>query len=116
MGFGSIAVVLTGILYALIADRMPWHPYMIWLAAINGATFVMYGLDKFMAPGRGQWRAPEDLLHTLSVAGGFVGAGVGRVFFRHKINRAKHPRFPLWIWIGLIMHVVVLYFLFFRQP
>lgn len=61
-------------------------PLEIALAVMNGATFVIFGFDKWMATTRG-WRIPEVVLWTLAALGGSVGALLGMHVFRHKTKK-----------------------------
>jgi uncharacterized membrane protein YsdA (DUF1294 family) len=112
VGFGAFSLVVTGILYAFVADRTAWHPYFMWLVALSGTTFVMYGLDKIASPGN--VRTPENLLHGLSLAGGFLGGWLGRAVFDHKTNVQKHPSFPIILLASTIGHCLLIYYLFLR--
>ena len=56
---------------------------LIDLAAINRATFAVYGIDKAKAR-RGAWRIPEKTLFLLPLLGGSLGALLGMRAFRHK--------------------------------
>ena len=55
------------------------------LISINVVTFIAYGVDK-RAAVRGNWRVPEIQLHTLEFLGGWLGAYLAQMFFRHKIS------------------------------
>jgi len=59
-------------------------------------------------------RAPENLLHGLSLAGGFLGGWLGRIVFDHKTNVQKHPAFPIILLVSAIGHCVLIYYLFLR--
>jgi uncharacterized membrane protein YsdA (DUF1294 family) len=113
LGFGSFSLVVTVVLYAFVTDRTAWHPYVTWLAALSGTTFVMYGVDKIVSPP-GKIRTPENLLHGLSLAGGFLGGWLGRIVFDHKTNVQKHPAFPTILLVSAIGHCLLIYYLFFR--
>lgn len=55
----------------------------VYLAAINLATFIVYGADKRRAR-KGKWRVPEKTLFLLPLLGGSVGALLGMRVFHHK--------------------------------
>ncbi len=57
-----------------------------YLAALNGALFLLYGLDK-AAARRGWRRTPEVLLHLAALAGGTAGALLAQRLFRHKVAK-----------------------------
>ena len=66
---------------ALLSD--PAGLLAVYLAAINLATFAVYGADKRHAR-RGKWRVPEKTLFLLPLLGGSVGALLGMRMFHHK--------------------------------
>ena len=66
---------------ALLSD--PAGLLAVYLAAINLATFAVYGADKRRAR-RGEWRVPEKTLFLLPLLGGSVGALLGMRMFHHK--------------------------------
>jgi len=65
--------------------------FWLWLAAINVATLLLYGLDKAKARSGGR-RLPESTLILPAAAGGLAGAWLGIRLFRHKTRK---PRFQL---------------------
>ncbi|NJN80994.1 MAG: DUF1294 domain-containing protein [Caldilineaceae bacterium] len=69
-------------------------------------TFIFFGYDKTQAK-RGKWRVPELVLHALSLVGGFVGAGLGMVVFRHKIRK------PIF-WIVVAVSAALWLFVYMR--
>ena len=66
---------------ALLSDPAGW--LAVYLAAINLATFIVYGADKRRAR-KGKWRVPEKTLFLLPLLGGSVGALLGMCVFHHK--------------------------------
>lgn len=63
-----------------------WSPLLAWVLGWSAPAFAVYGIDKWQA-GRGGWRVPEVVLHGLALVGGFPGAWVGRIVFRHKTRK-----------------------------
>lgn len=104
------ALLLVGALFVLLARTLSWHPYWLWLAAINVATLTLFGIDKWQAR-RGRGRAPERVLFAFALAGGFVGALAGRQLFRHKTKRAAFLWVPL---LGALLYLLASLFLFWR--
>jgi uncharacterized membrane protein YsdA (DUF1294 family) len=81
------------------------YPYLCWVAAWSGATFLLYVLDKIQAL-RGGPRVPEKVLHRLAAAGGFPGGWAGMFGLRHKI---RHPSFWAWLLAASAVHGAILY-------
>ncbi|MBR0243219.1 MAG: DUF1294 domain-containing protein [Bacteroidaceae bacterium] len=61
---------------------------IIYLATLNIATFLTYGLDKWKAR-RGRWRIREFALLLLAVLGGSIGAWAGMRVWHHKTMHKK---------------------------
>lgn len=80
--------------------RLLWRVYLI----ISLFTFVLYGIDKFLA--KAEWkRIPERWFHTMSLIGGFSGAWFGMQVFKHKTNKPKYR----WVMIAsLLLHSAAL--------
>ena len=60
----------------------------IYLIIINSITFIVYGVDKFLAI-KHYYRISEKLLYLFSVFGGALGALLGMFFFKHKTLKLK---------------------------
>ncbi len=67
---------------------------------LSAAAFVLYGRDKLQAKRAGR-RVPEARLHGLALLGGFAGAWLGRLLFRHKTQK---PVFAVVIWTAALLH------------
>lgn len=61
---------------------------LIYLAAVNVITFIMYGIDKWKAK-RNKWRVPEATLLWMAVFGGSIGAWLGIKVWHHKTMHNK---------------------------
>lgn len=113
LGFGLISAVMAAALGLGLYSRTTWNPYAVWMAALSATTFVMYGLDKFLAQGGGERvRAPEGILHLLALLDGFPGGWLGMVAFRHKINYRRPP--AIWVVLALstLGHAALAYYWF----
>ncbi len=103
--FATIAAVIAGILYVIFYLATNGHSYAAWLAAWSGATFFLYGFDKFQAV-RGGLRAPEIVLHVLALVGGFLGGWAGMFIFRHKV---RHLDFWVILLLSTLIHTGLVY-------
>lgn len=103
--FATLATVIAGILYVIIYFANERHSYIAWLAAWSGATFILYGFDKFQAPREG-WRVPKVVLHGLSLIGGFLGGWAGMFVFRHKV---RHLDFWAVLLLSTLIHTGLVY-------
>ena len=112
--FGLVAAALGGALFYWLYNHTPWNPYLIWIVALSGATFSIYGLDKLLAK-IGWGRAPENLLNLLALLGGFAGGWAGMVLFHHKTNYRKHPAIWFFLSLATVGHAALAYFWFFQK-
>lgn len=69
-------------------ELTPLNILLLVAGLINGATFLFFGFDKWMARSQ-TWRVSEKLLWVLALIGGSVGALIGMSFFRHKTSKAS---------------------------
>ena len=49
---------------------------LCYILAVNIATFLLYGIDKYKAK-KGKWRISEATLLTMAAIGGSIGAWAG---------------------------------------
>jgi uncharacterized membrane protein YsdA (DUF1294 family) len=83
-------------------------PLYVFLIAVNAATFLMYGFDKWQATRRGD-RVPENVLYAVTLLGGTAGALIGMHTFRHKTRKTSFQivvALIMLIQIGLIAWLV----------
>ncbi|MBX3014929.1 MAG: DUF1294 domain-containing protein [Caldilineaceae bacterium] len=99
----SFLMVALGI-WIFTGTTLPFYP--AWLLALGIVTFLFYGFDKYRAQ-RKQWRVSESTLNSLTLAGGFLGAWGGMLWFRHKTKDTAVKR---WLWISTLLHIGLLYF------
>ena len=76
-----------------------------YLIIINLVSFLMYGVDKFLAC-KHLTRIPEVVLFFISLIGGSLGALLGMKVFHHKTKKIK-----FWIF-NLILFFIYIYILF----
>ena len=103
-----VALGLTLVVFLALVYFTHVHPYVLWLAATGVTTFVLYGYDKVEARVGGG-RVPENVLHGLALAGGFVGGWLGRFAFRHKTRK---PVFMVVLAVATVLHLLLIYFVF----
>ncbi len=86
----------------------PFSFYMeqiaIYLLAINLATFVTYGIDKWKAK-KAKWRIREASLLLLAVLGGSLGAWLGMRVWHHK---TQHKKFKYGVPVIIIVQLILL--------
>lgn len=73
--------------------------------ATSAIAFAAYGIDKAAARS-GRRRIPEATLHTLGLFGGWPGALLGQMVFRHK-TRKRAFRIVFWATVGLNIAMLV---------
>ena len=78
-----------------------------FLLAINIATFLLYGIDKYKAK-KNQWRISEATLLTMAAIGGSIGAWAGMRLWHHK---TMHKKFKYGIPLIIIMHIALVAYL-----
>ena len=74
-----------------------------YLLAINIATFLLYGIDKYKAK-KGKWRISEATLLTMAAIGGSIGAWAGMRLWHHK---TMHKKFKYGIPLIIIMPIAL---------
>ncbi|WP_434598036.1 DUF1294 domain-containing protein [Pseudomonas sp. R4-83] len=90
--FGSVSMWLRGI------SLVPLAAYGI----VSVLAFFMYWADKRKAR-TDAWRTPENILHTVELAGGWPGALIAQQVFRHKTRKVS---FQLLFWVIVVLHQV----------
>ena len=90
---------------------IPLDIVLQYLAVINVATFLTYGLDKWKAK-RSKWRIREAALLMLAVLGGSIGAWLGMTVWHHK---TQHKKFKYGIPIIILVQAIIIWYFFFRK-
>jgi uncharacterized membrane protein YsdA (DUF1294 family) len=80
---------------------------LLWIlvalyVGVSLVTFGVYGWDKHRAR-RGGRRVPERTLHALALAGGWPGAWLAQVTFRHKTRKGS---FQIGFWAVVAVHLL----------
>ena len=78
-----------------------------YLLAVNIATFLLYGIDKYKAK-KNQWRISEATLLTMAAIGGSIGAWAGMRLWHHK---TMHKKFKYGIPVIIIMQIALVGYL-----
>ena len=80
---------------------------LYYLLAVNIATFLLYGIDKYKAK-KNKWRISEATLLMMAVIGGSIGAWAGMRLWHHK---TMHKKFKYGIPVIIIMHIALVTYL-----
>ena len=78
-----------------------------YLLAVNIATFLLYGIDKYKAK-KSKWRISEATLLTMAAIGGSIGAWAGMRLWHHK---TMHKKFKYGIPLIIIMQIALVVYL-----
>lgn len=81
-----------------------------YLLAVNIASFILYGIDKYKAK-RGKWRISEAMLLTMAAIGGSVGAWTGMKVWHHK---TMHKKFTIGVPLVFVLQVALVIYLHVR--
>ena len=90
--FGALAALAFVALYLVLQFTTSWAWYWCQVISASVVAFVFYAADKGLAKANTK-RVPEIVLHLLALIGGFAGALLGMLVFRHKSNFRAHPLF-----------------------
>ena len=80
---------------------------LYYLLAVNIATFLLYGVDKYKAK-KNKWRISEATLLTMAAIGGSIGAWAGMRLWHHK---TMHKKFKYGIPVIIIMQIALVTYL-----
>ena len=78
-----------------------------YLLAINIATFLLYGIDKYKAK-KSKWRISEATLLTMAAIGGSIGAWAGMRLWHHK---TMHKKFKYGIPLIITLQIALVVYL-----
>src|SRR5215212_483488 len=96
-----IALIAWPVLFVYIISVTSITPYLGWLASGSIVTFAVYALDKGSAK-LNAWRVSERTLHVMSLLGGFGGAALGLIVWRHKFRKGA---FIVVILLSALLHL-----------
>ena len=80
---------------------------LYYLLAVNIATFLLYGIDKYKAK-KSKWRISEVTLLTMAAIGGSIGAWAAMRLWHHK---TMHKKFKYGIPVIIIMQIALVVYL-----
>ena len=91
------------------AERTPemMNIILYYLLAVNIATFLLYGIDKYKAK-KSKWRISEVTLLTMAAIGGSIGAWAAMRLWHHK---TMHKQFKYGIPVIIIMQIALVAYL-----
>ena len=102
--FTVLCVLLIPVLgvygYAVWQDWAPLYPALLVYVVMSLITIFIYHRDKAMAQ-TGGWRISERKLHVLEVLGGWPGALLAQIYFRHKLKKFSYQ---LVFWLIVVAH------------
>lgn len=81
---------------------------LAWMCCWSLVSFIAFGVDK-RAARHGNRRIPEMRLHLMELLGGWPGAFLGAILFRHKIAKASYMLVLAVIIIGWVVLAWVLF-------
>ena len=76
-----------------------------YLLIINLISFLIFGLDKYLAISNKQ-RISEASLISLMIIGGSIGSLIGMFVFHHK---TKHIKFYIYLIISVLLWLYILF-------
>lgn len=85
--------------------QIPW--WLWYVAVINVAAFLAFGIDKARSRRVGARRTPEATLWILMLLGGSVGALMAMNYFRHKTKKLSFQAVAALI---LALQILLVYF------
>ncbi len=104
LAWGGLLLLFGVYCYLALQQTLPFHPVAIY-AAMSLLTIWAYSYDK-RAAQLGLWRTPEIKLHILEALGGWPGALLAQIFYRHKVRKL---RYQVVFWLIVLSHGVLWY-------
>ena len=98
----TISFLLALIYLALMAKLYLY--VLIVYTIMSIVTYIIYSIDKSRAIND-EYRISEQILHILSLIGGWIGALLAQQRLRHKNKKIS---FQIVFWITVILHISML--------
>lgn len=101
------STLLFGIyVYLVFSQRISFHPLSIY-AAMSILTIWAYSRDKSASQIKA-WRISERRLHLYEMLGGWPGALLAQLYYRHKSRKISYQVF---FWLIVASHCIFWYFI-----
>ena len=105
--WGCFSLLFGTYVYLAFQQILPFHPLSIY-AAVSLLTIRAYSCDK-RAAQIGLRRTPERRLHLLEALGGWPGALLAQIFYRHKRQKISY-QIVFWLIVaghGLLWYIML---------
>jgi uncharacterized membrane protein YsdA (DUF1294 family)/cold shock CspA family protein len=96
--------------YFVIRQTFPFHPLAIYVA-MSLLTIWLYSRDKSAAQAR-KWRISEKSLHLFEILGGWPGALLSQLYYRHKSRKISYQ---ILFWMIVAGHCFLWYHILTHQ-
>ncbi|MBE9553909.1 MAG: cold shock and DUF1294 domain-containing protein [Proteobacteria bacterium] len=96
-----LALLVPAIFFVGLYGMEDYWPVLYIYLVTSIVAFVVYGLDKQSARS-GDWRTSEATLHWIGFLGGWPGATLAQLLFRHKTRK---PLFQFVFWMIVAVHI-----------
>ena len=96
-----LAVLVPAIFFLGLYGMEDYWPALYIYLGMSIAALIVYGLDKQSAIS-GDWRTSEATLHWIGFFGGWPGAILAQLLFRHKTRK---PSFQFVFWMIVAVHI-----------
>ncbi|MDN2662559.1 DUF1294 domain-containing protein [Psychromonas sp. 14N.309.X.WAT.B.A12] len=112
----KLLFILLATIYVLAVfyfQSIQWLPSwsLLFMAAINVLSVVLYGMDKLAAIKQWQ-RTPEKHFHYLALFSGWPGSLAGQMLFNHKTTKVSFRRyFYLMIFFNVASTAAYIYYI-----
>ena len=100
-----VSVAFLGVVVAAHLIELVSPMVVAYILVMGIAGYVVYYLDKRLAV-RGQERVPENFLLLLAAAGGWVGASIAKLQFRHKTSKWS---FQWRYYLAVLFNIALIY-------
>jgi uncharacterized membrane protein YsdA (DUF1294 family)/cold shock CspA family protein len=95
-------IPLFAVIYAFAVWRWGFAPFVLFgYIGLSFLALFIYAFDKSAAVSS-SWRIPEDILHFLSLAGGWPGALLAQQILRHKTSKKS---FVIVFWLTVALNI-----------